>query len=66
MLTRRLKYRGIAVGGKEDFIRLNEFLEQHKVALTPIIDRVFPFSESRAACEYLYSGQHVGKVVIKI
>lgn len=47
------------VGDNEHFIQLNAFLEQHKVALTPIIDCIFPFSESRAACEYLDSGKHV-------
>lgn len=54
------------VGAKDDFIQLNDFLERHKVALTPIIDRIFSFSKSGAACEYLYSGKHVGKVVIKM
>ncbi|KAF9876923.1 putative alcohol dehydrogenase [Colletotrichum karsti] len=65
-MSKRASLRGIKVGSKNAYIRLFEFLEQHKITLTPIIDRVFPFNESRAACDYLYSGKHVGKVVIKI
>jgi threonine dehydrogenase-like Zn-dependent dehydrogenase len=54
------------VGSKIDFQALNKFLEDKKVSLSPLIDRVFPFEESKAAFDYLYSGSHVGKVIIKI
>ena len=45
---------------------MNQFLEDKKVALGPIIDRVFSFDESRDAFDYLFSGKHTGKVVIKL
>lgn len=45
---------------------LNQFLEKREVSLVPLVDRVFPFNESPAAFDYLYSGKHVGEVVIKI
>lgn len=61
-----LPYRGIGVGSKIDFERLNSFLEDHKVSLEPLIDRTFAFEDSLKAFEYLYSGKHVGKVVIKL
>lgn len=54
------------MGSKEDFEELNRFLEEKKVSLAPLIDRVFTFDESPAAFNYLYSGSHVGKVVIKV
>jgi NADPH:quinone reductase-like Zn-dependent oxidoreductase len=54
------------VGSKVDYQQLNEFLEQKKVSLAPIIDRVFPFQESKAAFDYLLSGKHVGKVIIQM
>jgi NADPH:quinone reductase-like Zn-dependent oxidoreductase len=60
------KLKGIGVGSKEDFVELNRFLEEKKVSLAPLIDRVFTFDESPAAFDYLYSGSHVGKVVIKV
>jgi threonine dehydrogenase-like Zn-dependent dehydrogenase len=58
-------FRGIAVGSKLDFEEMNRFLEERKVSFSPIIDRVFPFQESKAAFDYMYSGKHTGKVVIK-
>jgi threonine dehydrogenase-like Zn-dependent dehydrogenase len=54
------------VGSKEDFVDLNRFLEEKKVSLAPLVDRVFTFDESPAAFDYLYSGSHVGKVIIKV
>lgn len=45
---------------------MNRFLEEKNVQLTPALDRVFSFDESKAAYEYLASGKHTGKVVIKI
>jgi NADPH:quinone reductase-like Zn-dependent oxidoreductase len=34
--------------------------------LKPVVDRVFPFEEARAAYEYQASGAHFGKVVIAV
>ncbi|KAH6631466.1 hypothetical protein F5144DRAFT_592470 [Chaetomium tenue] len=65
LLSKTAKLKGIGVGSKEDFEELNRFLEEKKVSLAPLIDRVFTFDESPAAFDYLYSGSHVGKVVIK-
>jgi NADPH:quinone reductase-like Zn-dependent oxidoreductase len=60
-----LSQRGIAVGSKVDFEEMNRWLEEKKVKLTPALDRVFKFSESKEAFDYLYSGKHTGKIVIK-
>lgn len=59
-------YRGIAVGSKVQHQQLSKFLSDHEVSLKPLIDRVFDFDEAPAAFDYLYSGKHSGKVVIKI
>ncbi|UPK96200.1 hypothetical protein LCI18_007135 [Fusarium solani-melongenae] len=66
VFAKRGKIQGPGVGSKSDFEKLNQFLEQNKVSLSPIIDRVFPFNESKAAFDYLDSGKHVGKIVIRI
>jgi NADPH:quinone reductase-like Zn-dependent oxidoreductase len=55
---------GVYVGSREHFEELNRFLEIHQIH--PVIDRVFPFEKAPAAYEYLASGSHFGKVVIKI
>ena len=36
------------------------------IALRPVIDRVFDFADAPAAFERLRSGQHVGKIVIRL
>jgi threonine dehydrogenase-like Zn-dependent dehydrogenase len=51
---------------KADFQGVNDFLEGKKVRLDMLIDRVFLFDDAPAAFEYLSSGKHVGKVVIKL
>ncbi|CAK1362788.1 Zinc-type alcohol dehydrogenase-like protein [Cercospora beticola] len=58
--------KGIAVGSKIDYERMNQFLSERKVSLEPVIDKVFSFEQSPEAFDYLYSGKHVGKVVIKL
>lgn len=57
--------RGILAGSRDDFAALNKFLEAKTVHLDSIIDRTFAFEDSVAAFEYLRSGTHVGKIVIK-
>jgi NADPH:quinone reductase-like Zn-dependent oxidoreductase len=46
------------------FEAMNAFISQHK--LKPIVDRVFGFAEAPAAFEYLETGGHFGKVVVRL
>jgi len=62
ILMKSLRVTGIYVGSRAMFESLNRAVTQHQ--LKPVIDRVFPFSEARAAYEHLQSGKHFGKVVI--
>jgi NADPH:quinone reductase-like Zn-dependent oxidoreductase len=34
--------------------------------LKPIVDKVFPFNDAPAAYRHLQSGQHFGKIVIRV
>jgi NADPH:quinone reductase-like Zn-dependent oxidoreductase len=54
---------GIYVGSVAMFHRLTSALAANRIE--PIIDRTFGFDEARAAYEYLASGSHFGKVVIR-
>jgi NADPH:quinone reductase-like Zn-dependent oxidoreductase len=54
----------IYVGSREDFEQMNAFIAKNR--LKPVIDRVFRFDEAPAAFEYLKSGSHFGKVVIRL
>lgn len=59
--------RGISVGSKIDHQNLLDFISEKKISLKGIMDeKIFSFEDSQAAFDYLYSGKHLGKVIIKI
>jgi NADPH:quinone reductase-like Zn-dependent oxidoreductase len=64
VLRRNTILRGIYVGNRQMFEAMNAAITQHKIK--PVIDRVFPFEEARAAYHYMKGQTHVGKVVITI
>ncbi len=64
ILVRGPIVRGVMVGSRKTFAQLNEALTYHK--LKPVIDRIFGFDEAKAALNYLNTGGHVGKIVIRI
>ncbi len=64
ILQKALRLRGIYVGSVAMFEAMVRAIEAHRIK--PVIDRVFPFDEAPAAYAYLASGQHFGKVVIRV
>jgi NADPH:quinone reductase-like Zn-dependent oxidoreductase len=64
ILFKSITLQGIYVGSRKMFEAMNHAIQEYK--LQPVIDRVFPFSEAKAAYSYLKSGVHFGKVVIEI
>ena len=56
--------RGVLVGSVEQFKAMNAAIEANNIK--PIIDKVFQFENVKAAYEYQWSQQHIGKVVIRI
>ena len=63
-LTRGISGRGIFVGSRAMFERMNAALELHEVH--PAIERVFDFDEAREAYRLLESQSFVGKIVIRV
>ena len=63
-LFNRLTIQGIYVGSRAMFADMNRAITANR--LEPVIDRVFDFAETLDAYRYLKSGEHFGKVVIKI
>jgi NADPH:quinone reductase-like Zn-dependent oxidoreductase len=59
-----LRVHGVYVGSVRMFEALNRALSLHQ--LHPVVDRVFAFDDARSAYEYLASGQHFGKVVVRV
>ncbi|MGL4289706.1 MAG: zinc-dependent alcohol dehydrogenase family protein [Phreatobacter sp.] len=63
IFRRKARVRGIPVGPRASFEAMNRGIGQN--GLRPVIDRVFPRADVRAALDYFRSGRHFGKVVLK-
>jgi NADPH:quinone reductase-like Zn-dependent oxidoreductase len=63
LLFRQTTIRGIAVGHRTSFERMNVFLDAHHIK--PVIDQVYSFEDAPKAYEHLARGPF-GKIVIKI
>jgi NADPH:quinone reductase-like Zn-dependent oxidoreductase len=64
ILMQNVRVQGVMVGSRETFETMNRAIALHK--LRPVLDRVFPFAEARAALEYLAGQGHFGKIGIRI
>lgn len=65
MINRKaITLKGIHVGSRDMFAAMNRAIAE--TSLKPVIDRVFPFEDARAAFAYQAGGGHFGKIVIKV
>jgi NADPH:quinone reductase-like Zn-dependent oxidoreductase len=64
IFQKAIQVHGVYVGSVRMFEALNRALGLHRIH--PIVDRVFTFDQARGAYEYLASGQHFGKVVVRV
>ncbi|HVM78328.1 MAG TPA: NAD(P)-dependent alcohol dehydrogenase [Stellaceae bacterium] len=64
VVTQNIRLQGVTVGSRAEFEAMLETIAAHE--LRPVIDRVFPLSELRAAIEYLATGRHFGKICIAL
>ena len=62
ILRRNLRVQGLYVGSKQMFEAMNRAIEAN--GLRPVIDKVFPLAEAKAAYQHLKSQNHFGKIVI--
>lgn len=53
----------ISVGSRRDFEDMNRVIAQHKIA--PVIDKVVPFDQAKAAFEHLAERHLFGKIVVR-
>jgi NADPH:quinone reductase-like Zn-dependent oxidoreductase len=54
--------RGIFVGSRADYERMNQFMAKHQ--LRPLIDRVYPIEQYAEALQLMASGNFMGKIVL--
>jgi NADPH:quinone reductase-like Zn-dependent oxidoreductase len=64
ILMKNVRVQGIYVGSREMFEAMNRAIALNQ--LRPVVDRVFGFSEIRAALQYMESGAHFGKICLKL
>lgn len=63
-LRRNVTLKGLLNGPAERFEEMLAFYEKHQIR--PVVDRVFAFGEAKEALQYLFTGGHFGKVVIRV
>ncbi|KAA8647730.1 hypothetical protein EYZ11_000228 [Aspergillus tanneri] len=63
-LRRNVTLKGIINGPKDRFEEVVAFYEKHQIR--PVVNRLFSFAEADQAFKFLASGNHFGKVVIKV
>jgi NADPH:quinone reductase-like Zn-dependent oxidoreductase len=64
VFMQRIRIQGILVGHRESFEALCRALATHQIR--PVIDRVFPLEEARAAMEHMAEGRHFGKICLRV
>jgi NADPH:quinone reductase-like Zn-dependent oxidoreductase len=64
ILMRQIRVQGVFVGSRDDFEAMNRAVAVH--GLRPPVSRIFPMEDARAALEFLASGQHFGKVCVRV
>jgi NADPH:quinone reductase-like Zn-dependent oxidoreductase len=62
-IMKSVRIQGILVGSREMFEALTRAVTVHRI--TPVIDRIFPFSDVKEALHYMSSAAHFGKVVVQ-
>ncbi len=63
ILMQNVRIQGLLVGSRESFEAMNRGISQHKIR--PVVDRVFPFDETREALLYMAGARHLGKICIE-
>jgi NADPH:quinone reductase-like Zn-dependent oxidoreductase len=64
ILRKTLRLQGIVAGSVEMFDRMIGTIEA--LGIRPVIDRAFEMKDIVPALEYLASGQHIGKIVVRV
>lgn len=64
VVMRNIRLQGVTVGSREAMEAMLRAVALRR--MQPVVDRVFPLAEARAAYEHLAAGRHFGKVVIAL
>ena len=64
VLMSQIRIQGVLVGHRQSFEDMVAAIELNQ--LKPVVDSAFSFEEAPAAFEYLATGQHLGKVCVRV
>jgi len=64
ILRKSVRVQGIYVGSREMFENMNRAISLHE--MRPVVDRTFPFEESREALRHMEGASHFGKITIQV
>jgi NADPH:quinone reductase-like Zn-dependent oxidoreductase len=64
LLHKQVRLRGIYVGSRAHFEKMNRAITQHRTK--PLVDEMFSFQDAPAALRRMETGQHFGKLVVRI
>ena len=64
LIMKNARLQGASVGNNEQFAAMLDGMARH--AIHPVVDRVFPLADLRAALDHLKEARHIGKVCIEI
>jgi NADPH:quinone reductase-like Zn-dependent oxidoreductase len=63
MIGTGARLQGVMVGSRAMFEDMCRAMEAEHIS--PVVDKVFPFAEARAALEAMAAGEHFGKIVLE-
>jgi len=63
LIGNNAKLQGLSVGSRDMFEAMCRAIELHRIS--PIVDKVFPWTEAKLAFEAMRGGEHFGKIVLE-
>jgi len=63
LIGNSVKVQGLSVGSRDMFEAMCRFMELKRIA--PVVDKVFPWTEAKAAFAAMQGGEHFGKIVLE-
>jgi NADPH:quinone reductase-like Zn-dependent oxidoreductase len=64
VFMKAIRVQGIFIGSRRMFEEMNA--EITRIGLTPVIDRIFDFTEAAQALKYMQASSHLGKIVVRV
>ena len=64
VMRKSIRLQGIYVGNRSMFENMNKAIAAHE--MHPVVDRIFPFEEARAAFHCMREAGHFGKIVVTV